>query len=157
MPAWLTWKLFWKVAPPLAILIALGGAAWYIDHRATTRAEDRAKLDKAREDLARADLKNYIDQRVGQVQTQLGEVVTEIDSNLHTQLSNLDVKNTTVIQPTIMKEISSDARFSDPNAGITTGMLQGINEARSQSGGACSRTLNGGISCPVSPATSTGR
>lgn len=149
MPAWLTAKLFWKVAPYLGGAIALILAVWYIDHRGYARAEAKAKLEKAEAAKAQLELRNYINQRVNTTEGMLADIVTQVDQRLHTRLSELDIENRTIVQPTLVREIQSNARFSDPQLGITDGMFQAINKARAASSGSCARLPDGGIRCSM--------
>lgn len=130
MTAWLTWKLFWKVAPYIGAVLALLGAVWYIDHRGYERAEQEAA---DREAERKADLAAFVVELGKSARSLEGTMQTAInasDAQLVNTLNGLELTNRTIIQPTLVKEIQSEARFSDPNAGITDGMLRELNRAR---------------------------
>jgi hypothetical protein len=146
MPLWLI-----KALPYIGAVLLVGLAVWYIDHKGYQRAEEKAKLEQAENDKFRLEVKGYINQRVKDVEVGLQSIVSKNDENLHRRLSELDTENKTIVQPTLIREINNDPRFSNPDLGITDGMLKAINQARSSSAGTCASTADGGVSCNLSP------
>lgn len=130
MPAWLTWKLFLKVAPYAgAVLLALG-VAWYLDHKGYKRAEaEFVQREEERKKLL-ADFKALMGKKVKDLEGSMQTAINESDGRVVTALGELDVTNKTIIQPTLMKEIQSETRFTDPTTGITDGMRNSLNRAR---------------------------
>lgn len=133
--------------------LVLGGL-WYVDHRGYKRAEDEAKLEQA---LARTE-KLEADQRqiaiTRKFETGLQDMVSRMDKNLSTHLSDIEVTNRTIIQPTLTKEIRNAPAQSNPDLGITDGMLRSINQARTLSwpSGSCTTLADGSATCQLSPA-----
>lgn len=131
MPAWLTWKLFWKVFPYIAGALALLGAVWYIDHRGYQRAKDQDKLAEQQRKTELAQFELAMAKQVQGLQESMQTAINNSDSNLIDRMNGIQTVNKTVIQPTLTKEIQSEKRFTDPTAGITDGMLRELNRARS--------------------------
>jgi hypothetical protein len=65
------------------------------------------------------------------------------------RLGSLDVMEKTIVQPTLVKEIASAPRLTDPNLGITDGMLRVLNTARASSwpSGSCTTGTDGSTTC----------
>lgn len=153
MPLWLI-----RLLPYGAAALAILAAVWYIDHRGYKRAEAQATLEKS---LART-AKLEADQRqvalTQQFETKLRDMAAAFDRRLGQQLADLDVQNRTIIQPTLIKEIQNDPRQSDPNDGITDGMLRVVNQARAFSwpDGACATNADGSATCKLPAARPAG-
>ena len=130
MPGWLTWKLFWKIAPYIGAILLVGGAVWYIDHRGFERAEAEAIARDNERKLMEAELERVLELKVGELETAMQTAINESDARVVNSIDRLNVVNRTIIQPTLVKEIQSETRFSDPAAGITDGMLRELNRAR---------------------------
>lgn len=133
MPVWLTWKVFWKVAPYIGAALALLGAVWYIDHRGFKRAEAEAT---ARENAARLQeqrLVILIKTLTNESEQRMQTFFNNQNTQLVQALGQIETTSRTVVQPTLVREINNDPRFSDPDRGITDGMLGAINTARSLS------------------------
>ena len=130
MPAWLTWRLFWKVAPYVGAVLLVGGAVWYIDHRGYQRAEAEAAARETERQLAEAEFKRILGIKVTELQMGMQTAINESDARVVGRIDDLNVVNRTIIQPTLVKEIQSEERFTDPATGITDGMLRELNRAR---------------------------
>lgn len=130
LPAWATWKLFWKVAPFVGGLLLILGGLWYVDHRGYKRAEDEAILREAERARQLAEFELLIAEQARNIETIVQNAITESDGRVVAELRSLDTVNQTVIQPTLTKEIQREVRFTDPAAGITDIMRQEINRAR---------------------------
>lgn len=113
----------WKWVALLALVL---GGFWLIDKRGADRARAQERAIVAANTL-----------RLHEIAAQLsGELGTKFETqaaNLHADLDNIDRIETTVVKPTLIKEIQSDPRFVDPAAGITDGMRDTLNLARRQS------------------------
>jgi hypothetical protein len=121
-------KPWWlRALPYLAVILAVAGAAAWIDHRGYQRADDAAKLEKAQADSRAREIANKITGAIT-------DAVATVDKNTAATLSRIDVTNRTIIQPTIRKEIEREIRFRDPDAGISDGLFNAINTARNLSG-----------------------
>lgn len=132
MPIWAL-----KALPYVGAVVLVGGAVWYIDHRGYERAEEYAKTEKLRDEKARLEQRSELVEQVGNVQAGLQDTVIQIDSRVGARLGRLDVEERTIVQPTIVKEIQREKRLSDPAAGITDGLRDAINTARSASRRPC--------------------
>lgn len=153
MPAWLTWKLFWKVAPYIGAALALGAAVWYLDHRGYQRAEQESIARENERKLQAATFAILIGRQADGIEEAMQTKIGESDAKIVGALSGLDITNRTVIQPTLVKEIRSEERFSDPAAGITDGMRSELNRARGLSRiHSCTTAADGSIECALSPA-----
>lgn len=131
MPAWLTWKLFWKVFPYIAAAAALIGAVWYIDHKGYQRAKHEEELADAKRKADMAEFERLLAIKVKGIEDSMQTAINTSDANVLSRMSSIDTVNKTIIQPTLTKEIHSETRFTDPSAGITDGMLRELNRARS--------------------------
>lgn len=133
MPVWLTWKAFWKVAPYIGAALALLGAVWYIDHRGFKRAEAEAT---ARENAARLQeqrLVILIKTLTNESEQRMQTFFNNQNTQLVQALGQIETTSRTVVQPTLVREISNDPRLSDVNSGITDGMLEALNTSRALS------------------------
>jgi len=130
MPAWLTWKLFWKVAPYIGGVLLLGAAVWFLDNRGYERAEAEAAARDTERKLQLAAFNILMAQKVDGLEDSMQTSINESDARVMGQMDRIGVVNRTIIQPTLVKEIQSEPRFSDPAAGITDGMLNELNRAR---------------------------
>jgi len=145
MPLWLL-----KLVPYGVAALALAAAVWFIDHQGYQRAETQNKLAQARQDAVNLKLQGMLNEDKKAAEAKMQTFLTGVDQKLHDQLSNLDIENKTIVQPTLTKEIKSEVRFTDPNAGISDGMLRVLNKARSASNSSpCAATADGGVTCPV--------
>jgi len=130
MPAWLTMKIFWKIAPYLGGALALLAAVWYLDHRGYSRAMEEAKARETERKLQAAEFDRILGEKVQVLQGSMQESINDSDMRLLSQMGEMETVNRTIIKPTLIKEIQSETRFSDPDAGITDGMLRELNRAR---------------------------
>lgn len=126
-----------KALPYVAAAAALGGAVWYIDHRGYERAEDQAELADAKRKVDLAAVAILLRDQTREQEVSMQDIVNTSDASLGDVLRSLETEQRTIIQPTLIKEIASDPRFTDPSAGITDGMLRGLNTARGASARPC--------------------
>lgn len=133
MPVWLTWKLFWKVAPYVGAVLALGAAVWYIDHRGFKRAEAEAAARENAERLQEQRLVILIKTMTSESERRMQSFVDTQNTQLAQALGQIETTSRTVVQPTLVREIANDSRFSDADRGITDGMLGAINTSRALS------------------------
>ena len=127
------------IAPHIAVVAAIAAIIWWIDDNAADRTREQlAAASAASEIRLRADLR--------QSEQRLAETLHGIDRSVTDQLAAIDLVGT-VIQPTVTREIIRDPRLSDPDAGLTAGLLAAVNRARAA--GACSATADGGIECAL--------
>ena len=150
MPTWLTWKLFWKIAPYVGAVLLLLGAVWFLDHRGYQRAKHEAELADAREEASRLQMRAEIDRQVQGLEGRMQKIVSESDTRLRQQIDSIEVQNRTIIQPTITREIQNGPpRLTDPGSGITPGLRDALNAARAQSGCPNSATPDSRTGCPL--------
>lgn len=137
MPLWLI-----RLLPYGAAAVALAGAVWFIDHRGYQRAEDEAKAREKERQLQAAQFELIVQSYVHDSENRMILAMTSRDGDLVKTLQSMRELNRTVIQPTLVKEIQSEARFSDPALGITDGMLRELNRARLLSQPACAAGID---------------
>lgn len=140
-PLWLI-----KVLPYAGAVALVGGAVWYIDHRGFERAESEAAARETERKLMQAELKIELQKMIRDSELVMAAKVMESDERLVRSLDNIDQVNRTIIQPTLTREIRNEARLSDPNAGITDGVREALNTARSVSERPCPPASNA-IAC----------
>lgn len=142
MPVIPTWLL--KLLPYAAVvLLVLAGVAW-IDHRGYERATRDAEMRQQADAI-------LLGRQLAKLQGSLVESVGQVGRDVTIKLDGIETVNRTIIQPTIMKEIASDPRYSDPDAGISAGMLDALNAARRLSDPTAAGRGNS-ITLPVPPA-----
>ncbi len=136
-------KLF---GPHIAIALALGGAIWYLDHQGYQRAtrDAEARDLKLRTDL-QADLRG--------VEQALSQKLAAIDADTASARAGIATART-IIQPTIVKELTRETRYSDPAAGLSDGLRAAVDRARAAL--ACTSAPDGGISCALPAAAPSG-
>ena len=144
------WAL--KLLPYAGAVLLVGGAVWYIDHRGYERAEAEATARETERQLLQAQLEIKFQKMVNDSETRMAAKIIESDQRITEQLGNIDQVNRTVVQPTLIREIQSEARFSDPNAGISDGMRSAINTARGLSERPCPAGSNAVACFSLSPA-----
>lgn len=142
-----------KLLPYAGAVLLVGGAVWYIDHRGYERAEAEATARETERQLLQAQLEVKFQKMVNDSETRMAAKIIESDQRITEQLGNIDQVNRTVVQPTLIREIQSEARFSDPNAGISDGMRSAINTARSLSERPCPAGSNAVACFSLSPAS----
>jgi hypothetical protein len=134
MPMWLL-----RFMPHIGIAIAILGVVWWLDHAGYQRAmADRDARDAKILDQVRSDLR--------QSEQRLAIAIDGIAGTYDAQRAALARAGAT-LQPIILKEAANDPRLSDPAAGLTPGLLDAINRARSTS--TCSAAAAGRIDCAV--------
>ena len=132
--------LFSRIWPHLLVAGAIIGLILYIDHRGYQRAmEDRDRRDAKQLSELRKAIRESDERLVG--------IVGRNDTDLAGKLDRLRVVHTTVIQPTIEREIDNDPRLADPAMRYSDGLLRGLNAARASS--SCAGRADGGIECAV--------
>lgn len=109
--------------------IAIGAAVIFAVYKIDQNGYERAERAAQKREQA-------IQEQVANMEKRLIEQIGALDAALAGQVSQIDVTERTIVIPTITKEVASDPRFSDPTLGITRGMLDSINGARSLSSGA---------------------
>lgn len=133
--------------PHIAALAALLAAIWYLDHRGYERARRDAAADAAL-------MENKVRSQLRQTERRLAGRIDAIDRGVADQIAGIDATHRTVIQPTIMKELSRETRYGDPAAGISDGLRTEVNRALQTV--ACSPTPAGGIVCALPDASPAG-
>lgn len=147
IPPWLI-----KVAPYAGAVALVAGAVWYIDHRGFQRAETEATARATELELHRANIKLDLQKMVKDSEDRMSLKITEADKRLAAQVGNIDRVNRTIVQPTLIREIQNEARLSDPAAGITDGVRETLNTARSLSERPCPAGSNAVACFSLSPA-----
>jgi hypothetical protein len=128
-----------RCLPHLAIALALLGAIWWLDHQGYERARREAE---ARDLKLRTELQ--VDLR--QVEQALSGQLAAIDA-VTARTSTGIAQTRTILQPTLMKELTREARYADPDAGISDGLRAAIDRARGAV--ACAPAPDGGIVCTL--------
>lgn len=129
------WAL--KVLPYVGAVVLVGGAVYYIDHRGYKRAEAEATARENERLLLVKDIELKIQESIHQSELRMQGQLIALDAQLSEKIAAIETINRTIVQPTLVKEIASDPRFSDPSLGITDGMHGAINRARSLSQRPC--------------------
>lgn len=121
--AWLIpWKRLRPFLPHIAIAGLLGLVVWWIDHQGYQRARDDADRRAAKlENVLRSDLRQSEARLAGTIMETAGKTRATIDA--------IDLRSTTIIKPTITKEIAREARLSDPALGLSDGLRAAVNRA----------------------------
>lgn len=138
MPAWILRFL------PHAIVIAtvLGAIVW-IDDNAADRTRGQIEAEGLRiEAKVRADLRA--------TEAKLSTDIGAIGDKVTADSGKVEQLHRTVIQPTIIKEMSHEVRYTDPAAGIPDSVREQINAALTAV--ACTARADGGIQCALSTA-----
>lgn len=118
----------WLKLLALPALMLLG--FYMIDSRAEQRGRDEALVLQSKQKQIVQDTAKVIEDRLK------ADAVLR-DQKLYDKLKTLR----SVDKTTLIKEIKSETRFSDPTLGITDGMLDTLNQARSLTG--ASSTVDG--------------
>jgi hypothetical protein len=138
IPPWVRALLPWAGAA-LAVLAILA-AVWWIDHNAATRTRAQIEVAAARiENGMRAELRG-VEQRAADREAQRAEALADT-------LAGIRSAATTIIKPTVERELTREVRFADPALGLTPVLLEQVNRARAL--GPCTRTAGGGLSCAL--------
>lgn len=111
----------WIKLLALPALLLLG--FYMIDSRASQRGRDAAVVLQAQQRQMVIDAANAVEDR-------LKASALLRDEELHERLTEIRATDKT----TLIKEIRSETRFSDPALGITDGMLDTLNTARGLTG-----------------------
>jgi len=91
MPAWLTWKMFWKVAPYIGGALALLGAVWYLDHKGYQRAEREAVARDNERKLQAAAFEKLLAQKVKALEGSMQTAINASDTKIVGTLNQLDI------------------------------------------------------------------
>lgn len=129
-----------RLWPHLMVAAAIIGFVLWID----ARGYDRARRDN--ETLA-AKVAAETAKQLRASELRMAGIVVKGDATLAGQIAAIDIDARTIVQPAITKELSSDPRYSDPDAGISVGLLDTLNRARARS--TCTGRTDGGITCAV--------
>ena len=113
--------LAWLKLLALPALLLLG--FYMIDSRAEQRGKDAALVAQTLQ-------RQLVLDAAAAVEDQLKADAIVRDQELHDQLAQIRLTDKT----TLIKEIRSETRFSDPALGITDGMLDTLNQARALTG-----------------------
>lgn len=111
----------WLKLLALPALLALG--FYILDSRAEKRGRELANAEAL---VRKEEVRKIVDDLSAELQT----MSDKKDAELASRLSEIRAVETTVIRPTLIKEIRSETRFTDPSAGITDGMFDALNDAR---------------------------
>lgn len=111
------------LALPALLLLAL----YAVDRRAEQRGKNEVRLEAAEQ-------KQIVDAIVDEIKTEMLNENRRRDDELRSALENIRTVDRTIIKPTLVKEIQSDPRFSNPDVGITDGMFDSLNAARRLTG-----------------------
>ncbi len=142
MPGWLR-----PFLPHIAAVAAILSVMWWLDHRGYSRAKEDMAAQAARiENRVRAELRA--------AETRLTDQMAANDRAVAGQIAAIDAVHRTVIQPTIMRELTREKRFTDPASGIPDSVRGEVNRAIAAV--ACTATADGGISCPLPAAAPAG-
>lgn len=129
-----------RIWPHLLGVTAVLAALWYVDHQGYERARKDERLDQLEQ-------RNAIAKLLRDSEGRLTAIVGRNDRQLADQIAAVRSYRTTVIQPTIEREIANDTRLADPSMRISDSLLRSVNAARV--GSACSRRTDGGIECAL--------
>ena len=119
---WISIKTVVKTFFPhiLSTLAIVGLLYWYTDQQykaGEQAATDRFDKMQAQTKVQQEEMSEYVDKAIG-----------DIMANTNDRLSHLDARGTNT-ETTIIKEIESDPKQSDPDEGISEGMLAALNDA----------------------------
>lgn len=131
--------------PHIAALAAVVAVIMWLDHRGYRRA--RTEMAAA---SVRAEARIRTDLRQSEQRT--AERLAEVERAAVDRIAGLDQIHRTVIQPTVIRELSHETRYSDPASGISDGLRAEVNRALAAV--ACSPAADGGIVCTLSDARS---
>lgn len=148
MPLWIL-----KLLPYAAGIAGLIAAVVYINHEGYKRAEAHYEKEKADADLRQAKADKREEKFSRDLEQKIQLALNANDEKLSNRIGSINTVEKTIVQPTLIKEIHREARFSDSTVGITDGMRQAINSARSTSDPACTAATNRPATCSVSDTT----
>lgn len=136
-----------RIWPHLLAVAALLFAIWYLDHQGYERARKDAAADaaKARAEW-QADLRDSEHRMAG--------VINFNGHQLAGQIDKVRSYHSTVIQPTIEREIRNDPLLARGDARLSDGLWRALNAARS--GSTCSAQPGERIECALPPAVDAG-
>lgn len=107
----------------LAIAAALALAVWFIDRRGYQRAKEQDHLRQLeQQEITRA--------VVQAIDADLDRKLAAVSAETNKKIETIDTEGTTVVQPTITREILRDRTLTDPNRCLSPGLLEAINAAR---------------------------
>jgi hypothetical protein len=137
------WAVIKPLLPHIAIAAALGFAVWYLDHKGYQRAKEDAERAKMENALIVADIVMQSERRMAGKVNAAATVTTDA-------IAAINATNQTIIQPTLVKELQRETRFTDPATGISIGLRDAINAARALSGASTPASeLNVSLPAPI--------
>lgn len=125
MPLWLL-----KLLPYGAAALALAGAVWFINHLGYERAKTQDAAIEAKLDAQEAKLDADLATKVGDLEGKMQGQMNTLNTDLGNRINNIHSDYSTVIQPTLTKEIASDPKLSDPNNALPDSVWNSLNAAR---------------------------
>lgn len=126
--------------PYILAALALAAAVWYIDKQGYKRAKQETELQNAVTAI-------IVAKNMRKLEDGLSANMSDLDKGLSDKIGSLEVFSKTIIQPTIVKELANDPRYSNPDAGLSVSLLNALNSARTAS--ACTSRVDGGIECAL--------
>jgi hypothetical protein len=128
-----------RFLPHLAVALAVTGALWWIDHQG---------YERARQDAEARNLKLHTELQAGLrgFEQALSGKLAAIDERTARTRAGIG-QTRTILQPTLMKELTRETRYADPDAGISDGLRAAIDRARAAV--ACAPAPDGGIVCTL--------
>lgn len=122
----------------MAVLAVLAGL-WWIDHQAAGRTRMQIEAANARwESQFRAELRG--------AERALAERIADIDAEVGRTQGAIE-HSRAIVQPTVIREISRETRYSDPALGLSDSLREAVDRARSAV--ACAAAADGGIICAL--------
>jgi hypothetical protein len=133
-----------RLLPHISIALALAAVVWWTDHRGYSRA-------MADRDARDAQLFSRLHAELRDSEHRLAAAMAGIEGDYEAARASV-FRTGSALQPIIIKEAAHDPRLSDPGLGLTPGLLDAVNRARSA--GACAAAPAGRIECtmPATPA-----
>lgn len=135
-----------RLLPHATVVLAVLAALWWIDHQAASRTRAQIETANARlQNQLRADLRDAertLTERIAGIDAETGRAQAAIE---HSRM---------IVQPTIIKELSRETRYSDPALGLSDGLRKAIDRARGAI--ACTAAADGGIVCTLPAAEAAG-
>jgi hypothetical protein len=132
--------------PHIGVVLALLGAIWWLDHQGYERAtRDAEARDMKLRTALQADLRG--------VEQALSQKLAAIDADTASARAGIAAART-IIQPTIVKELTRETRYSDPAAGLSGGLRAAVDRTRAAV--ACTARADGGIICALPAAEAAG-
>jgi hypothetical protein len=116
-----------KFLPLAGKYLAIALALFMVYRHIAKGVETRMNLERAVQAAMLVKIKDGIEKTIS-------ANVTAIDQQTGETIRQIETVRSTVIRPTIEREIIREVRLSDPDAGITDSLLQALNRSRQLSG-----------------------